>query len=46
MRFAAHPDGAELLRVNLRPRQTVARRFDGHGDRVLVEARHRLLLQR
>jgi hypothetical protein len=38
MRFRADPHGAQLVGVDLGPRQRIARRFDRHGDHVLVHA--------
>jgi len=42
----ADPHGAELLRVDARPRQSVARRLDRHRHHVFVQAGHSLFPHR
>ena len=46
VRLAAHPDRAQLLRVDLGAGQRVARGLDGHGERVFVQPGDRLLFDR
>jgi len=46
MRLAAHPHGAQLLRVDPGPRQRVARSLDGHRERVFIQPGNGFLFNR